>query len=108
MQERKPMAFYSRKLNSALTCYTTGEKEILGIVETLKEFRGTLLVQLAIVHTDHKDILYGKLSNDRITRLLLLLGEYGPKYVHIVNTSGKAGAQITHLPLGDGSPPWGR
>jgi hypothetical protein len=25
-----------------------------------------------------------------------------------VNTSGKAGAQIPHLPLGDGSPPWGR
>jgi hypothetical protein len=25
-----------------------------------------------------------------------------------VNTSGKAGAQILHLPLGDDSPPWGR
>jgi hypothetical protein len=25
-----------------------------------------------------------------------------------VNTSGKAGAQIPHLPLGDDSPPWGR
>jgi hypothetical protein len=28
--------------------------------------------------------------------------------VDFVNTSGKAGAQITHLPLGDDSPPWGR
>jgi hypothetical protein len=25
-----------------------------------------------------------------------------------VNTSGKAGAQIPHLPLGNDSPPWGR
>jgi hypothetical protein len=25
-----------------------------------------------------------------------------------VNTSGKAGAQIPHLPLGDDSFPWGR
>jgi hypothetical protein len=25
-----------------------------------------------------------------------------------VNTSGKAGAQIPHLPLGDDAPPWGR
>jgi hypothetical protein len=25
-----------------------------------------------------------------------------------VNTSGKAGAQIPHLPLGDDSSPWGR
>jgi hypothetical protein len=24
-----------------------------------------------------------------------------------INTSGKAGAQIPHLPLGDDSPPWG-
>jgi hypothetical protein len=30
-------------------------------------------------------------------------GEEGP-----VNTSGKAGAQIPHLPLGDDSSPWGR
>jgi protein-tyrosine phosphatase len=28
--------------------------------------------------------------------------------VRFVNTSGKAGAQILHLPLGDDSPPWGR
>jgi hypothetical protein len=27
--------------------------------------------------------LYGKLSNDRITRWRLVLEEYGPKYVHI-------------------------
>jgi hypothetical protein len=27
--------------------------------------------------------LYGKLSNDRITRWRLLLEEYGPTYVHI-------------------------
>jgi hypothetical protein len=26
----------------------------------------------------------------------------------VVNTSGKAGAQIPQLPLGDESPPWGR
>jgi hypothetical protein len=25
-----------------------------------------------------------------------------------VNTSGKAGAQVPHLPLGDDSNPWGR
>jgi hypothetical protein len=66
--------------------------------------------------------LYGKLSDDRITRWRLLLEEYGPKHVHIagknnivadalssleknenessVNTSGKAGAQIPHPPPG--------
>jgi hypothetical protein len=36
MQEGKPMAFYSRKLNLEQTCYTTGEQELRSIVETLK------------------------------------------------------------------------
>jgi hypothetical protein len=78
MQEGKPLAFYSRKLNSARTRYTTGEQEELSLVETIKEFRDILLGQQVIVHTDHLNILYGKLSNDRITRWILLLEEYRP------------------------------
>ena len=35
-QNGKPIAFYSRKLNSAQTRYTTTERELLLIVETLK------------------------------------------------------------------------
>jgi hypothetical protein len=67
MQEGNPLAFYGRKLRSAQTC-TTGEKELIIIVETLKEFRNISLGQKVVVHTAHLKILYGKLSNDRITR----------------------------------------
>ena len=42
-QNYKPIAFYSRKLNPAQTRYTTTEKELLAIVETLKEFKNILL-----------------------------------------------------------------
>jgi transposase InsO family protein len=83
MQEGRPLAFYSRKLNSAQKNYTTGEQELLSIVETLKEFRNILLGQRIVVHTDHKNILYGNLANDRIIRWRLLLEEYGPEYHHI-------------------------
>lgn len=83
MQEEKPIAFYSRKLNSAQRNYTTGEQELLSIVETLKEFRNILLGQELIVHTDHKNIIYGNLSNSRIARWRLLLEEFGPEYRHI-------------------------
>ena len=86
MQENKPLAFYSRKMNSAQTRYTTGEQELLSIVETLKEFKDILFGHKIVVHTDHQNILYGKLSNDRITRWRLLLEEFGPTYVHV---SGK-------------------
>ena len=37
-QNKKPIAIYNIKLNPAQTQYTTTEKELLAIVETLKEF----------------------------------------------------------------------
>lgn len=83
MQNDKPLAFYSRKMNSAQRNYTTGEQELLSIVETLKEFRNILLGQEIIVHTDHKNILYGNLANSRIVRWRLLLEEFGPEYTHV-------------------------
>jgi hypothetical protein len=97
MQEGKPLAFYSRNLNSAQTRYTTGEQELLSIVETIKEFRDILLGQQVIVHTDHLTILYGKLSNDRITRWRLLLEEYGPKYVHIAGKNNIVAYALSRL-----------
>ncbi len=83
MQDNKPIAFYSRKLNQAQRRYTTGEQELLSIVETLKEFKNILFGQKLIVHTDHMNILYGNLSNDRITRWRLFLEEYSPEFKHV-------------------------
>jgi hypothetical protein len=45
-----------------------------------------LFGQQIIILTDHRNILYNKLSSDRIIRWRLLLEEYGPEYVHV---SGK-------------------
>ncbi len=50
-QNGKPIAFYSRKLNDAQTRYTTAERELLSIVETLKEFKNILLGHKVIVYT---------------------------------------------------------
>jgi transposase InsO family protein len=83
VQNGKPLAFYSRKMNSAQQRYTTGEQELLSIVETLKEFRNILLGHEIIVHTDHMNILYSNLSNDRIIRWRLQIEEFGPSFVHV-------------------------
>ena len=53
-QDNKPIAFYSRKLNPAQTRYTTTERELLSIVETLKEFKTILLGYEIDTYTDHK------------------------------------------------------
>ena len=43
MQNNKPIAFYSREMGKAQRRYTTGEQELLSIVEILKEFKNILL-----------------------------------------------------------------
>ena len=39
MQDEIPIAYYSRRLINSERNYTTGEQEILSIVETLKSFK---------------------------------------------------------------------
>jgi hypothetical protein len=77
-QDEKPIAFYSTKLSSAQQRYTTGEQELLSIVETLREFRNILLGYNIIVHTDHKKLRYAKSTSDRVKRWRLLIEEFGP------------------------------
>jgi hypothetical protein len=45
MQDKKPIAFYSRKLNTPQKRYTTTErvKELLSAIETCKEYKNILL-----------------------------------------------------------------
>ena len=82
-QEEKPIAFYSRKLNSAQKNYTTSERELLSIVETLKEFRNILLGFRIIIYTDHQNLIYPNQATARIIRWRLLIEEFGPELKYI-------------------------
>ena len=65
-QEGHPIAFYSRKLNSTQLNYTTTERELLAIVETLKEFRNILLGQEIKFLTDLQDLTYRTFNIERV------------------------------------------
>ena len=65
-QDGKPTAFCSRKLNDAQTRYTTTERELLSIVETLKEYRNILLGHKIEVFTDHKNLVYKHFNTERV------------------------------------------
>ena len=82
-QERRPIAFYSRKLSDAQTRYTTTERELLAIVETLKEFRNILLGHKITVYTDHKNLTCKNFNTERVIRWRLVLEEYGPELKYI-------------------------
>ena len=83
-QQDRPIAFFSRKLNSAQRKYGVGEKEMLSIVETLKEFRTILYGYPVIVHTDHKNIVHDtNFKTSRVMRWRLAIEEYMPTLIWV-------------------------
>ena len=98
-QDGKPLAFYSRKLLDAQTRYTTTERELLAIVETLKEFRNILLGQKLIIHTDHANLTYKNLTSDRVMRWRLFIEEYAPELRYIKGEKNVVADALSRLPL---------
>ena len=76
-QEGRPTAFYSSKLNPAQQNYTTGEKELLSIVETLKEYCNILLGYPITIHTDHKNLTFKNFNTKHVMCWRLILEEFG-------------------------------
>ena len=99
MQNNKPLAFYTRKLNSAQSNYSVGEKELLSLVETLKSFENILMGQKLVVHTDHLNLLYKKLASARLVRWRMLLEEFGPEVKHIQGEKNVVADALSRLDL---------
>jgi len=98
-QNGRPIAFFSRKLNSAQSKYSITELELLSIVETLKEFKGMLFGQKLKVYTDHKNLTRDALgsTSDRVYRWRLLLEEYGPEILYIKGIDNTVADAISRL-----------
>ena len=78
-QNDHPVAFYSRTLNSAERNYSTIERELLAIVNSIKHFRCYLYGVKFTVETDHNPLVWLtklKEPNARLMRWKLQLEEY--------------------------------
>ena len=76
-QKVEPIDFYSIKLTGAQQRYTVTERELLSIVETLKDFRKIVLGQKLQMYTDHKNLMCIFFNTDRVLIWRLILEEYG-------------------------------
>ena len=66
-QHGRPLAFYSRKLNKTQQNCTTGERELLAIIETSREFRDMLCGMKLNIFTDHQNLTFNT-SSPRVKR----------------------------------------
>ena len=97
-QKGKPIAFYSRNINSGQQNYTTTEKELLSIVETLKDFCNILLGHHITVYTGHKNLIYKKFNTERVMCWRLILEDFGPELKYPDRICGRQSMICWHRP----------
>ncbi|MGH7974345.1 MAG: RNase H-like domain-containing protein, partial [bacterium] len=100
-QESKPIAFYSRKLTPTQQRYTVMERELLSIVETLREYRGILLGFPLTIHTDHKNLTYKNFTSDRVNRWRLLIEEFNHKFEYLPGKKNFIADMLSRFPMMD-------
>ena len=99
-QKYKPTALYSRRLSKPQCNYTATEKEILAIVEFLKQFRGIIFGYEINLFLDHKNLFYAaNLSeSQRVMRWQLILEEFGTNIQHIYGIDNIVADMLSRLP----------
>ena len=88
-------------MNTAQQNYTTTEKEILSIVETLKDFRNILLGHQITVYTDHKNLIYTNFNTERVIRWRLILEEFGSELKYIRGENNVVADALSRLERSD-------
>ena len=86
-------------MTDAQTRYTTTERELLSIVETLKQFKTILLGQRIEIYNDHKNLTCTKFNTDCVIRWWLLLKEYDPTIYYLKGEDNEAADAMSRLEI---------
>jgi hypothetical protein len=62
VQNSRSLAFFSHKLMQTQCGYTVSERELLVIIETLREFHNMLYGMKLIIHTDYQNLIFNTSS----------------------------------------------
>jgi hypothetical protein len=69
MQEKRPIAYFSEKLNGAALNYPTYDKELYALVRALENWQHYIWPRKFVIHTDHQLLKYlksqGKLNKQQ-------------------------------------------
>ena len=60
MQDRRPIAYFSEKLNGADLNYPTYDKELYALVRALETWQHYLWPKEFVIHTDHESLKHSK------------------------------------------------
>ena len=101
MQAGKPLDFYSKKVSKSKINYTMTEKELLNIVENLKELQNILLGNKIEVFTGHKNLTYEMIdiAYQRIYQWKSLIKEFGVTLIYIKGGANIVANDFSWLPM---------
>ena len=105
MQEGKPVAYYSKKLDSAHMNFATIDKELVCVIATLWEFHSMLLGAELHVHIDYKNILNIDDSSPQCLCWISYVDEYEPELHYVEGPHNVIADTFSRLSHNDESSP---
>jgi len=100
----KPIEFFSHKLNSAQTRYSTFDRELLSVFLAVKHFEHIVISRKTIVYTDHKPLLYAlemKQPSPRQQRQISYLSQFDLQFFHVAGADNVVADALSRVEIND-------